>query len=198
MKFFQLIKSRINVYMLFMITLFLLVNFIMEYFSRNVSFESLMLTLPILVAIIYWCKNSSYLIKKNDTQLNFGQIINRDMFLICYSFISFDLSYLLFQYNNIDRAWWSLSLYCVSIYGLVFAVFFAFTAQIIKNHRLYSIIFSWIIFFTMLMSSLRPHQMYIYFIGEVHACSFTIGLLALCHLLICASYFFFMKPSDFK
>ena len=192
MKLFQA-----NAYAALLITAFLVVALLMEYFSNNRSFEEFMITLPIIMITSFWCKNASPLIKESDSQLNRNQIIKRDIFLIFYSFISSDLIYLLFQYNNIDRAWWPLSVYCMSFYGLIFGTFFSATSVIIRNHKIYSIIFSLIIFSTMLLSSFGPYKIYIFFIGEIDTYLFTISILGLSHLLICSKYAI-KKLYDFK
>jgi len=192
MKLFQF-----NAYTSFIITVFIAVALLMEYFSKTRSFEELMITLPIIIITTCWCKNASHLIKKSDIQLSRNQIIKRDIFLIFYSFLSADLIYLLFQYNNIDRGWWPLSVYCMSFYGVIFGAFFSATSLFIGYHRIYSIIFSLIIFSTMLLSSFLPYKIYIFFIGEIDMYLFTISVLALSHLLICFSYTI-KKPYDFK
>lgn len=104
MKLIHVIKLKINAYALFISVLFVSISFLMEYFSKHKSFENFIITMPLIIITCFWCKNSSYLIKKSDSQLNRNQIFKRDMFLIFYSFICSDLIYLLFQYNNIDRA----------------------------------------------------------------------------------------------
>jgi hypothetical protein len=186
-----------NAYASSIITVFLLVVLLMGYWSKSRSIEEFIITLPIIIITICWSKNASHLIKKRDIQLSRNQIIKRDIFLIFYSFISTDLIYLLFQYNNIDKGWWPLSVYCMSFYGLIFGAFFSATSLFIGCHRIYSIIFSLIIFSTMLLSSFLPYKIYVFFIGEMDMYIITVSVLALTHLLICSSYAI-KKLYDFK
>lgn len=189
----KVIKSEINLYILFVITAFLSVTFLMQPSSIRISLEGFWFTLPIIVLIVFWCKNSSFLIKKNDIELNNYEIFKRDLFLIFYSVISADFIYLIFQYNNIDRGWWPLSVYCLSFYGFIISVLFSFTTLIIKNHKMYTIVASWVIFFTMLFCSFCHKKVYVLFIGAFDSYIFIMMVLILLHMLICFAYIFYNK-----
>ena len=158
----------------------------MEYGAGKISFEGLIMTLPIIILAILWCSHAVSFINIHDEDLTTSQKFHRDTFLIFYSFITSWLIYLIFQYGNIDRGWWVFGFYCICAYALIFSLYFALTSMIIKNHRLYSLIFSIILFFGLLASCLFPFKLS--GIWPLDCYLLMIIFMAIVHLLIYFNY----------
>lgn len=171
------------------IVAFIAAIFTMVYFSPSILWEGIVISIPLIVIALFWSEKTGYLIKKEDDQLTKKEMFLQDLFLITYSFFLAVLFSLLFQYNNSDvKGWWPLIIYIMSFYGFVFALTFSLIALILNSHKIYSIIFSLIIFCAFLFSKFWPLYFHGLYIGNVSS-FFTIyfGLISI-HLLICIFY----------
>lgn len=181
--------KHLNAFSWLIILTFFVASFLMEYFSNSRSLEGFIITLPLIIATVYWSENSAYLLKKTDFQLTRGEVFRRDLFLIFFSFIASGLLSLLFQYNNSDmRGWWPLFMYTTSVYGLIFTVIFSYSALIVNNHKMYLIIFSFIISIIILFSKFWPYYISVFFIGSINTYLVIMCSLISFHLLVCSAY----------
>lgn len=137
---------RFNIYSWVIFIIYLTVVTTMEYFSYKFSLESIYLSLPLIIAFIFWSERTELVISKHDSSITKTDGFNRDFFLISFSFISGHLLSLLFQYNNSDAiGWWPLAIYFISAFGILFAFIFSLIALMLNNHKKYTLIYSLVI-----------------------------------------------------
>lgn len=172
-----------------MVIAFVSVIFTMEYFSPSILWEGILISSPLIIAAIMWSKKTSKLMRiENDQPIKEGRFV-QDLFLITYSFFLAVLFSLLFQYDNSDvKGWWPLIIYIMGFYGFVFALTFSLIALILDNHRTYSVVFSFIIFFILLFSKYWPYYFDVFYVGNVSSFSLICFSLISIHLLICIIY----------
>lgn len=113
----------------------------------------------------------------------------RDVFLISYSFLIASLISLLPEYDNSDvRAWWGVSVYYVSLIGIMFSWFFASFNCFSRDHKVYTNIFSLIIIMMFSLPKLWPIYVSMIFLGEISffwMMMFTLGFLHFLCFALC-------------
>lgn len=182
-------SKYLNGFSLFIIIAYLSASCVMEYCSPHILWEGIYISLPLICIFIYWSGTINHLITRTDSQLTQGDVFRRDFFLITYSFLLATIFSLLFQYDNSDvKGWWPFIMYLFTLYGLVFATLFSLIALMITNHKVYSVIFSLLIFFIFLFSKYWPHDFNVFYIGEVNSFAVIYFGLICVHLILCSSY----------
>lgn len=138
--------KNLNKYSWLLLITFIFAVFAMSYQTANTSFDGFIQTLPLIIIFIFWSEKSEPLIKRTESNLKKAQIFNRDTFILSFSFLLGCLISLLFAYDNSDaKGWWVLIIYFISLYGLIFSLIFSGIALLIKNHKAYILVFSFLI-----------------------------------------------------
>lgn len=87
---------------------------------------------------------------------------------LTFSFLLACLLSLILAYNNSDaKAWWTLIIYIYTLYGFIFSVAFSATALLIKNHKIYTMIFSLLIMLLVSLGQFFPHYIPLPLIGSI-------------------------------
>lgn len=180
---------------------FICASFSMQ-FRANSYFYEIMNVLPLILAAIYWCEKSAFLISLNDHHLKNKEIFNRDLFLLSFAFFLGFLISLGFSYNNSDaKSWWTLFIYFMTIYALIFSVIFSFLALLIPNHKTYTLIFSLLIILLSSFGNFFPQYSTLALIGKIDTfylitCSLLIVHCALAIIYKMISIFFNLKSNN--
>lgn len=172
--------KQLNGYSWSIIAAFICATFAMQYNAANISTKDFFQALPLIVASVFWCEKSARLTKRLESNLNKTEIFNRDLFILSFSFLLACLFSLLFSYNNSDvRGWWVFIIYFITLYGLFFSLIFSIIALLIKNHTIYTMIFSILIIVLVSFGSFLPKYTMIPLIGSSNT-----FILLTCSLLI--------------
>ncbi|CDZ76135.1 hypothetical protein BN59_00401 [Legionella massiliensis] len=180
---------NLNRYSWSILIAFICANFSMQYHAPYVSFEGFLQTFPLIVLVVFRCERLAPLISQPEYHLNKQELFLRDSFILSFSFLLACLISLLFQYDNSDvRGWWSFIIYLFALYGLFFSLTFSIMALLIKNHKRYTLIFSFLIIFFISLGKFFPHYISIPLIGEVDSFFAFAGSLLIFHCLFAISY----------
>ncbi len=167
---------------------FICVSFAMQ-FRANSYFYEILNVLPLILAIIYWCKKSASLLSLNDHNLKNKEIFNRDLFLLSFNFFLGFLISLCFAYNNSDaKSWWTLFIYFMTIYALIFSVIFSFFALLIPNHKTYTLIFSFLIIILSSFGNFLPQYSVLPLIGKTETFYLITCSLLIVHCVLAITY----------
>ncbi|HGU7323851.1 TPA: hypothetical protein ACNBB8_003162 [Legionella pneumophila] len=180
---------QFNKYSWFLVTLYMLVAFTMEYHSPALSWEGLYLSCPIILSIIFWSEGITPLFNKEGTPLTKSEGFNRDLFLISFSFISGELLLLLFEDKNSDvLGWWPVIIDFITIYGFICALIFSLSALALDNHKKYTCAFASLFIVLIPLLIFLPRYVSFFFWGEIEFFYVVSGLLISVHLLLCFGY----------
>lgn len=156
----------------------------MSYQTANTSFDGFIQTLPLIIIFIFWSEKSEPLIKRTESNLKKAQIFNRDTFILSFSFLLGCLISLLFAYDNSDaKGWWVLIIYFISLYGLIFSLIFSGIALLIKNHKAYILVFSFLIIGLSIFGKIFPRYTFIPSLGYIDTLYVITGALLIIHCL---------------
>jgi hypothetical protein len=175
-----------NKYSWFLLIVYISVIYSMNFYSYAISWESLYLTCPLIISVIFWSERTTSLINKAAQTMTKDETFKRDLFLISFSFISGELFSIIPQFNNNDvRGWWPLALYFITAYGVLLAFIFSIFALLLNNHKKYTFVFFYLIIilipFLSYLAYMNPFSLYAkseFFYGYT---SILIGI----HLLYC-------------
>lgn len=185
---------RLNGYSWSTIIAFICATFAMQYHTASFSFSDFFQTLPLIIVAIYWCEKSAYFIKQPEHSLKTIELFNRDLFILSFSFLLGCLVSLLFAYNNSDaKGWWSLIIYFITLYGLVFSVLFSTIVLLIKNHKTYTMIFSFLIIVLVSFGNFFPHYTSVPLLGNIDTFYVITGALLMAHFLFAIGYTMFFS-----
>ena len=163
----QLRRLKLNRYSLSILIMFI-ATFAMQYHTANIFLEGFFQTLPLIVIMVYWCEKSAPLIQQSECYLKKTELFRRDLFILSFSFLLACLISLLFAYDNSDaKGWWPLIIYFITLYGFFFSIIFSIIALLIKNHKTYTIIFSFLIILLVSLGSFFPHYTPLPLLGNV-------------------------------
>ena len=161
---------------------FICVSFAMQYNANSHFYESLS-SLPLILAAIYWSEKSGSWISSNEHHLKNKTVFARDLFLLSFSFFTGFLISLCLAYNNSDaKGWWTLFIYFMTFYGLVFSFVFSIFALLIKNRKAYVLMFSFLIIIVSSFGNYLPT------IVKIDAFYLITGLLLVIHCLFAIIY----------
>lgn len=171
------------------VIVFITVIFTMEYFSPGILWEGIVVSVPLIIAAIWWSEKTGCLMERETGIITKRDSFYQDLFLITYCFFLGVLCSLIFQCNNSDvKGWWPLIIYIMGIYGFVFALCFSFVALFLDKHKIYTIVFLVIIFFAFLLSNFWPMYLQVLYLGDVSSFSVIYFTLIGAHLLFCSVY----------
>jgi hypothetical protein len=177
------IKS-LNRYSWSLIFTFICATLAMEYHTARVSFEEFFQTFPLIIILVYWCQKSAFLITLPECKLKKIELFRRDLFISNFSFLLGCLISLILAYDNSDaKGWWPLILYFLAAYGLVFSAIFSTIAQLIKNHKTYTIIFSILLITLISLGNFFPRYIPIPYLGSIDIFYLMTCTLIIVHLL---------------
>ena len=184
---FQL--KRLNRYSWSIIVAFICATFAMQYHTASISLKDFFQALPLIVIAVFWCEKSAHTIKQPERNLKKTELFNRDLFILSFSFLLACLISLLFTYDNSDaKGWWVLIIYFITLYGLFFSLIFSVIALLIKNHKIYTMIFSFLIIVLVSLGSFFPHYTSLPLIGSIDTFFVVTGSLLIIHCLFAIGY----------
>ena len=110
-------------------------------------------------------------------------------FILSFSFLLGCLLSLIFSYNNSDvKGWWTLIIYLITLYGLLFSMLFSAIALLIKNHKKYTIVFALLIIILVSIGDFFPQYIFIPLLGNIDSFYVITCLLLIIHLLVAVNY----------
>ncbi len=184
---FQL--KRLNGYSWSIVVAFICATFAMEYHTANISFMDFFGTLPLIITFVFWCENSTDLIKQPESNLKKTEIFNRDLFILSFSFLLAGLISLVLAFDNSDaKGWWILIIYFITLYGLFFSLIFSVLALLIKNHKIYMMLFSFLIITLVSFGNFFPSYTSLPLIGSIDTFFVITGSLLILHCLFAIGY----------
>lgn len=186
-KNFQL--RRLNGYSWSIIVAFICATFAMQYHTASISPKDFFQALPLIVVSVFCCEKFAYFINQPDRNLKKTEILNRDLFILSFSFLLACLISLLFAYDNSDaKGWWVLIIYFITLYGLFFSLIFSVIALLIENHKIYTMIFSSLIIALVSLGNFFPHYTSLPLIGSIDTFFVITGSLLIVHFLFSIGY----------
>ena len=187
--FIKTIKNFFNPYTLSLLIIFFCTTLSMQYHSSQLSLGGFLLVSPLIGLAIFCSGKVTPLKGDGKNTITRENEFQRDVFLISYSFLIASLISLLPEYdNNEARAWWAISVYYVSLIGILFSWFFAYFNCFSRCHKIYTNIFSLIIIITFSLPKLWPLYISVIFFGEVSFFWFVMFALVFLHLLCFVLY----------
>lgn len=181
--------KNLNKYSWSLLVAFVCAVFAMHYHTANISFADFFQTLPLIIIAVYCCEKLAPLIIQPERKLKKSKLFTRDLFILSFGFLFGSLLSLIFSYNNSDvRGWWSLIIYFITIYGVLFSICFSAIAILIKNHKAYTIIFSLIIMVLVSIGRLLPSYVFISPVGNIETFYVTTCSLLILHCLFTIGY----------
>ena len=180
--------KRLNKYSWSIIVAFICAASVMQYHTANISLQGFFQVLPLIIIAVYWCEKSANYIKLPEKNLKKIELFNRDLFILSFSFLLACLISLLFAYNNSDvKGWWPFIIYFITLYGLLYSFAFSIIALLIKNHKIYIFVFSFLIILLISLESFFPHYMPVPLLGRVDLFFAVTCLLLIVHCLFAIS-----------
>ena len=186
-KKFQL--RQLNGYSWSIIVAFICATFAMQYHTVNIYLMDFFQALPLIIIAVYWGEKSKYSIKQPELNLKNAELFNRDFFILSFSFLLACLISLIFAYDNSDaKGWWVLIIYFITLYGLFFSLVFSVIALLIKNHKIYTMIFSFSIIALVSFGGFFPQDISLPLIGSIDTFFIVTGSLLIIHCLFVIGY----------
>ncbi|RUR19100.1 hypothetical protein ELY21_06165 [Legionella sp. km535] len=180
---------NLNIYSWSLLIAFISAAYAMNYHTANISLTDFFQTLPLIIIAVYCCEKLAPLINQPESDLKKSKLFARDLFILSFSFLFACLISLIISYNNSDvKGWWSLIIYFITIYGLLFSICFSAIALLIKNHKRYTLIFSLVIIALISMGQLLPHYTFIPLVGNIETFYMTTCSLLIFHYLFVIGY----------
>nr|HAT8714801.1 hypothetical protein [Legionella jordanis] len=181
--------NSLNGYSWSILIAFICAIFAMHYHTTNISFVGVIQTLPLIIIAVYYSEKLASLINQPEHNLEKSKIFARDLFVLNFSFLFACLLSLVFSYNNSDaKGWWLLVIYFITLYGLLFSICFSTIALLIKNHKTYTIIFSFIITVLVSIGQFLPRYIVIPLVGNIETFYVTTCSLLVLHCLFTIGY----------
>lgn len=181
--------KNLNGYSWSILIAFICALFAMHYHTANISFVGIFQTLPLIIIAVYYSEKLAPLISQPEHNLKKSRLFTRDVFILSFSFLFACLLSLIFSYNNSDaRGWWPLIIYFITLYGLLFSLFFSAVALLIKNHKAYTIIFALIIIALVSTGQFFPSYTFIPMLADIEAFYVITCSLLILHCLFTVGY----------
>lgn len=193
--------KRLSGFSWVIISAFICASFAMQYHTNSSLYEFFN-ALPLILAAVYWCEKSAYLINLPECELKKESLFNRDLLILSFSFLLGCLISLCFAYNNSDaKGWWVFIIYFMTVYGLIFSSVFSIFALLIKNHKIYTFIFSFLVIGPISLGNFLPRYVTLPLIGNTETFYVLTCSLLIAHCLfaiICkiTRVFFNRKPNS--
>ena len=161
-------REFFNPYAFLLLIIFVCTIFAMQYHTSTFSLVGFFLVSPLIGVAIFCSGKLMYLKEESKNVITQEVEFKRDIFLISYSFLIASLISLLPEYNNSEaKAWWSISVYYVSLIGIMFSCFFAYFNRFARYHKIYTSVFSLIIIIVFSLPKLWPLYFSVLFLGEI-------------------------------
>ncbi|PJD92824.1 MAG: hypothetical protein CK424_04395 [Legionella sp.] len=181
--------KNLNGYSWSILIAFICVTYPMHYHTANISFADFFQTLPLIIIAVYYSEKLAHLISQPEHNLKTPRLFTRDVFILSFSFLFACLLSLIFSYNNSDaRGLWPLIIYFITLYGLLFSLFFSAVALLITNHKVYTIIFALIIIVLVSMGQFFPSYTFIPMLGHIETFYVITCSLLILHCLFTVGY----------
>lgn len=181
--------KNLNGYSWSILIAFICALFAMHYHTANSSFSDIFQTLPLIIIAVYLCEKLAPLISQSEYDLKKSRLFTRDVFILSFSLLFACLLSLICSYDNSDaRGWWPLIICFITFYGLLFSLFFSAAALLIKNHKVYTIIFALIIIVLVLMGPFFPSYTFIPMLGDIETFYVITCSLLILHCLFTVGY----------
>jgi hypothetical protein len=122
------ILKQINRYTWLIIICYLSGTLAMEYqsYMLSVPFEGVFMTLPLVLAFIYWSQKNNKLLFLNGSEITKKEGFKIDSFLITTSFLLAGFVSLTMDLNNSDlRAFWPFFIFFISVFGFIFSLIYS-------------------------------------------------------------------------
>ncbi len=161
-------KNLFNPYSFLLLSVFFCTTLSMQYHISQFSVGGFFLVSPLIALAILCSGKIMQLEENNNNAIITENEFKRDVFLISYSFLIASLISLLPEYDNSDaREWWGISVYYVSLIGIIFSWFFAYFNRFLRLHKVYTNIFSLVVIIAFSLPKLWPIYVSVIFIGEI-------------------------------
>ena len=177
-------KDYLNPYTVVLLIAYIGTTFAMQYEAASFSLQGFVLVSPLIAGMVLFSGRLKQA-KRQGIELRFDEnLLERDVFLISYSFLLAALISAMTQYDSSDaRAWWGIGVYFETGIGIIFALFFAHFNQFKRYHKGYTNIFSMLVIAVSSSYELWPAYIDIKFIGKISSAWVTLFLLGFLHLL---------------
>lgn len=165
------ILKQMNRYTWLIIICYLSATLAMEYqnYKISVPFEGVFMTLPLVLAFIYWSQKNNSLLSLKGSGIIKKEEFKIDLFLITTSFLLAGFVFLIMNLNNSDlRAFWPFFIIFISVFGYIFSLIYALLGLLLdENHKQYTLIFSIIIMSVYSLLSIFPSKVQVLNIMEI-------------------------------
>lgn len=177
-------NNYLNIYSLSIVITFICAMFAMHYRVSHISLLDFFQTLPLIVLGIYFSERLSNFINQPESKFKNNQLFIRDLLILSFSFLLGCLVSLIFSYNISDvKGWWSLIIYFITIYGVLFSTVFSIIGLLIKNHKKYTLIFAFIIFTLVSVGGFFPSYIFVPYLGNIETFYVATSSLLIFHCL---------------
>jgi len=185
----QINVKKLSGYSWFLIIAFICTTLAMQYHTARISFEGFLQTLPLIAVVVYWCEKSVSLMALPEFKLKKIELFRRDLFILTFSFLLGCLISLILSYDNSDaKGWWPLIVCFFTLYGLVFSAIFSTIAQLIKNHKTYTMIFSLLVITLVSSGNFFPRYILVPYLGSIDTFYLMTCSLMIIHLLFAVTH----------
>ncbi|HBD7476116.1 TPA: hypothetical protein KKX77_002644 [Legionella pneumophila] len=117
--------------------------------KHSLNFEGVFITLPPLLALVFWAQKSGEILRSNQEPYNIMDGYKTDLFLITSAFFAAGCLELILDINNSDlRGFWPFYLFFMMVFGFMFAFLFSAIGLVFySKHKRYTLVFSAMIVF---------------------------------------------------
>ena len=179
-------KDYLNPYAVVLLIAYISIGvlFAMQYGTAKFSLQDFALVSPLIAGMVLFSGRLKQA-KRQGIELRFDEyLLERDVFLISYSFLLSSLILLMTQYESSDaRTWWGIVVYFETGIGIIFSLFFAYFNQLSRYHKTYTNIFFMLVIAVFSPSKLWPDYIHIKFIGRIDFYWILLFCLGVLHLL---------------
>lgn len=186
------ILKQINRYTWLIIICYLSGSLAMEYqsYKLSVPFEGMFMTLPLVLAFIYWSQKNNKLLFLKSSEITKKEGFKIDLFLITTPFLLAGFVSLMMDLNNSDlRAFWPFFIFFVSLFGFIFSLFYSLSGlAFIESHKKYTVFFSVVIMSIYSLLSFLPRRVGVFNLMEIETFYAIPILLLTLHLVFISGF----------
>ena len=165
------ILKQINRYTWLIIICYLSGTLAMEYQSYKISvpFEGIFMTLPLVLAFIYWSQKINKLLFLNSSIITKKEGFKIDLFLITTSYLLAGFVTLMMDLNNSDlRSFWPFFIFFISVFGFIFSLIYSLSGLVFnESHKKYTLYFSVAIMSIYSLLSVFPRRIWVFNLVEI-------------------------------
>lgn len=178
--------KQINRYTCLIIICYLSGTLAMEYqsYKLSVPFEGIFMTLPLVLAFIYWSQKNNKLLFLSGSEITKKEGFKIDLFLITTSFLLAGFVSLMMDLNNSDlRSFWPFFIFFISVFGFIFSLIYSLSGLVFnESHKKYTLFFSVAIMSIYSLLSVFPRRIGVFNLVEIETFYVIPILLLLLHL----------------